>query len=603
MKTTTITLFICLLFTSNSSNNVEFSPLQDGYDIYLKQVADVTNNLDNRKYIIKPNPLRPKMTALFGDLLDHGNFGEDVELKEKDLDAILSGSIKDDSAIIAAVEDTAYKAPTIMQAVKESYEKAVDGYKTVRANFDKDDPKSDAIMRKAVNSFKQIKRQYDRSLGYVDVLSADDSYHNGYNDAGVRDVITYESALYTGINEPGLETGAFMNGFLFATVNVHNVLVRRAEKTGVIKDDEITFFETTNEPITMTINQAIALKECAVDGRDDDELDKRTAFVVGALTSLHFQQEEKTCYNGVVQEMLDYNSGMPDQASKSNGRDKRNIDMTTNPNQSSYRLDTPQTPKSTAELKEALCDIADEKSPYHTAIRVRDFARGEDRIFEFSNGLINFIGVQTQKGEGINSTPETIDYVLSNAVKDGSVGAAAAYLAVRGTNTDVMAVDDTRSNGIDDEKVQKFVQNQLVEHYYSKTEGIEADAFMDGYLFSTINLDLTIVPQKEATEDYATNLKMAKENLASLKDDEKLKFFGVEMSINEARALMARCTDGVDDADISKKQALAAGVLAGLDYQRQAGVYYDGVLRSEIGALNAPETPSSKNDDFGRPRD
>jgi hypothetical protein len=248
----------------------------------------------------------------------------------------------------------------------------------------------------------------------------------------------------------------------------------------------------------------------------------------------------------------------------------------------------------------------------------------------FIAGLFNLSRLDEDKDRDLELTRKELEELLSNGIKDGGASVASILLAADDASTeifdtgialkaakengvgvaeaqkkyaaalknvDVLSVDTSYSNGFNDIRVRNNVTLQAIEHVRGKEQGgAETDAFMDGYLFGTLNMKNAMIPRGSQTGDHAKDLAQARENLSKLTKDRKLSFAGTNMSINDALKLIEPATDGVDDADLSRKDAMIAGMLVSLHFQQENNVYYDGIVQYRLPVAEMPSAPTFRGE-------
>ena len=149
---------------------------------------------------------------------------------------------------------------------------------------------------------------------------------------------------------------------------------------------------------------------------------------------------------------------------------------------------------------------------------------------------------------------------------------------------DVLRVDSDKTNGFDDIRVRNMITREAIKLDKGPQGGAETDAFMTGYLYGTLNMPSVVIPRGSQTGDMDKDFEQAKKNLTNFPKDRRFSFLedGTPMSMNDALAIMKRATDGKDDSDISKQQALQAGALVSLYYQQETNICYNGVKMQKL---------------------
>ena len=234
-------------------------------------------------------------------------------------------------------------------------------------------------------------------------------------------------------------------------------------------------------------------------------------------------------------------------------------------------------------------------------------------------GALSIFLTKADNARDVNTSLETVKRILGNAMKDGSVSGVAiedaaykatifmhalkqAYENFKGTENeaaykylyeksldwaDVIHVDNTKRTGFDDSSLREVLQLQVTDHMRRPDQsGVETGPFFYGFIYSAMDLAVAL-PVDNPSDDPVKQFEQAKQRLASLQKDELVTFFKgtqleTKMSINQALALMERATDGVDDPDISQKDAAIAGLLVGFHYQQEGGICYDGVMPEKL---------------------
>lgn len=289
----TVAFSFFLVFSSSAQTTSTRGNFKD----YIRKIAKEESNREANKVIDTDEKRLPKSYYDFTNLVIDGQYNADVKGDLASLQKRLRDSIADGGIVISTIEEAGDAGTKAVNDAYRAYEKA----------------------KESGVGLKEAEDEFRKAYPMRDVLKEDAKYPNGFNDILVRNFATQNAIKRATGAQGGVETGAFMDGYVFATLNLHNVIIPSAESSGDMgkdfqkakeilanmpKDKVLTFFPNSPLETKMSINQALALMERATDGKDDADISQREALLAGALVSMYYQQETNTTYNGVIPEAL-----------------------------------------------------------------------------------------------------------------------------------------------------------------------------------------------------------------------------------------------------------------------------------------------------------
>ncbi len=302
-------------FTKQATTVEDQPPVQqETLEEFLRDIANAEENAAAREIAIDSSR-RPEFTSLFSGMVAVGRFEDETNPdKAKDMiisaerqKEILSGAIESGGVSVAIVEHAALKAN---QWMNEAYN-----------NYLKVEKNDTGLSPEALDAaLKEAKKELSKAFQYDDVLAVDLEKPNGFDDVRVRNMITKELAeVYRGPQD-GAETGAFMTGYMFATINPISAVIPRGSQSknpsesqrmeenfaqakinlgSLSRDKQLTFLKNVK---SQSMRDALAILERCTDGIDDTDISKNDAVLAGALVSLYYQQENRIIFNGVIPE-------------------------------------------------------------------------------------------------------------------------------------------------------------------------------------------------------------------------------------------------------------------------------------------------------------